>query len=285
MKVSYYEISTVKKSTHEGEVMKRGLCCMTIFLGVLLAAPFMVFAAAPQPSATGSASPFLPLPLNGSVALWDQSSATSYGIASQDFEEALESTTIFGADDFTNVQHWHIETIHVIGISNSLANASALHWEIYQNAAGLPAGYPGGGSAPVWSISLSPTDAQVTLTDSDTDVTLALTSPINLPPGTYWLVFYPSMDYNPFGQWFWATATTTNLQVAQMINPGGGFGQGTDWTSMQIFTGTTDHDLAFRLDGQIITGVPTLGQWGMILFVLFLATASVFILRRKLVAR
>jgi hypothetical protein len=54
---------------------------------------------------------------------------------------------------------------------------------------------------------------------------------------------------------------------------------------MQIFTSTTDHDLAFRLDGQIAAGVPTLGQWGMIFFVLLLAAASVFILRRKVVAR
>jgi hypothetical protein len=269
--------------------MKRGLCCMAVVLVILLAAPFMVFAAAPQRSATGTASPPLPLPLNGSTVLWDQSNTAANGVASQDFEAATESMSTFGADDFTNAQPWHIETIHVLGTvvtRTSLANASALHWEIYQNNGGVPAGFPGGGSAPLWSITLPPTDAQVTLTDSETDVTLALTSPIDLPPGVYWLVFYPSMDFTSFGQWFWSTATTANLQVAQMINPGGGFGQGIDWTNMQIFTGNvTEHDLAFRLDGQIAAGVPTLGQWGMIFFVLLLAAASFMVIRRRVMVR
>ena len=45
-----------------------------------------------------------------------------------------------------------------------LTLAHALNWEIYADAGGVPDGDPwGGGSAPVWSLSLPPTDAQVTL--------------------------------------------------------------------------------------------------------------------------
>jgi hypothetical protein len=271
--------------------MNRGLCYTAVVLLAVLAVPFIAAAATPRASAVSPGPPSsLPLPTDGETILWNQSSATTNGVASQEFEAAQATYTIFAADDFTNAAPWKIGTIHVMGVvttATGLNNASALQWAIYADNGGVPAGYPGGGDAPVWSISLPPTDAQVTLSDSNTDVTLNLTTPVNLPPGTYWLVFYPTMNFGTFGQWYWATSTTTNGAIAQMINPGNGFGYGTDWASIQVFTIYTDHDLAFRLDGQAnaAAGIPTLGQWGMIFFVLLLAAVSLVILRRKTVVR
>jgi hypothetical protein len=248
----------------------------------------MALAAAPQLSMTGSASMVPPLPSDGSEILWDQCYADSFGVASQDFIGTANSAyDVFSADDFTAGKDCQITAIHVMGMvstGSGMSTASALHWEIYENNQGTPAGYPGGG-APLWSISLPPNNPQVTLRSNNTGVSLNLTTPVSLPPGDYWLVFYPTLDQ----QWFWATAVTGNLQIAQLINPSLCFGCGPDWVSIQTCAGASNHDLAFRLDGRQSgvlplagTTIPTLNQWGMILFVLFLAAASFMVIRRRI---
>ena len=280
--------------------MKRVLYCIAVVLVALLAAPFAVSAATPQLSMTGSASQAPPLPPAGSEILWDQSLADSFGVASQDFGTGFSTYNTFSADDFTAGEDFQITAIHVMGMVSSgpgMSAASALHWAIYANNLGIPAGYPGDG-APLWTISLPPDDPQVTLRSSNTGVSLTLTTPVSLPPGTYWLVFYPTMNFSFFGQWFWATAVTNNVQVAQLINPSLCFGCGPDWVSIQACAGASNHDLAFRLDGQQSgtgpgpgpeptqgTTIPTLNQWGVIFFVLLLVAASFMVIRRRVMDR
>jgi len=271
--------------------MKRSLYCIAVVLAAVLAAPLLVLAAIPQISMAGSASQSPPLPESGSEIIWDQTFAASFGVASQDFVgTALSAYDVFSADDFTAGEDCQITAIHVMGMvamGSGMSSASALHWEIYENSQGIPAGYPGG-AAPLWSISLPPNDPQVTLVSNNTGVSLILTTPVSLPPGDYWLVFYPTMDQ----QWFWATAVTNNLRIAQMINPSLCFGCGANWVSIQTCAGATNHDLAFRLDGQQSgvgpfagTDIPTFSQWGMIFFVLFLAAASFMVIRRRVKVR
>jgi hypothetical protein len=268
--------------------MRRGLCFSTVVLLAVLVVPFMAAAATPKVSLVHPGPPtVLPLPINGNVILWDQSDATLFGVASQEFPDQTDFS-VFAADDFITTERWDISTIYVLGVSIAvgLNSATALNWAIYANDGGLPAGFPGGGAAPVWSISLPPTDPHVILSDANTNVRLNLSTPINLSPGTYWLIFYPTMSFSEVGQWFWSTSTTTNGAIAQVINPGGGFGVGTDWLSIQDFAPTSDHDLAFRLDGQIsVIGIPTLNQWGVIFFVLFLTGVSLLLIRRKAIVR
>jgi hypothetical protein len=245
---------------------------------------------------TGSPSSGPPPPSSGKIILWDQSLATSFGVASQKFPGSYSTYNTFSADDFTAGEDFQIAAIHIMGMVSSgpgMGSASALNWEIYEDNLSVPAGYPGSG-APFWSISLPPDDPQVTLRSSNTGVSLTLTTPVSLPPGTYWLVFYPTMDFSLFGQWFWATAATANLQVAQIINPSMCFGCGPNWTSIQTCAGATDYDLAFRLDGLQSgeepppgpgpgpiqeTTIPTLNQWGVIFFVLLLVAASILVIR------
>jgi len=282
--------------------MKRVSYCAAVFLAALLAAPFAVWAAVPQLSMTGSPSLAPPPPPAGTEILWDQTLADNFGVASQEFPGAFSTYNTFSADDFTAGEDFEIGAIHVMGMVISgpgLSGASALNWEIYENNSGIPAGYPGGG-APLWSISLPPNDPQVTLRSGNTGVSLTLTTPVSLPPGTYWLVFYPTMNFSLSGQWFWATAGTNNVQVAQLINPSGCFGCGPNWVSIQTCAGAISHDLAFRLDGLQSeeeptpgpgpgptqeTNIPTLSQWGMIFFVLLLAVASFIVIRRKVLDR
>ena len=137
----------------------------------------------------------------------------------------------------------------------TLANATSLNFRIYADQAGKPAGYPGGGSAPVWSLSIAPSDARILLSNGvgglPSNVTLKLPSPVHLATGRYWLVFYPTMEYSLYGQYGRQVSDTVNGYDAMVINPGGGFGFPTTWTSIQ--DGSTwmmaQQDLAFEIRG------------------------------------
>jgi|GEM_PF-7111187 hypothetical protein len=192
--------------------------------------------------------------------LWDQplsvSNHTTY--SSQDFEAAYDSYDIYLADDFTNTQTWIITEIFIPGntwnAGGDLTCANTLNWEIYPDDGGKPAGNPRTGGA-IWSLSLPPTDSQVTLTTGTggwlSNVTLNLSTPINLAPGTYWLVFYPQMDFGSCFQYGRQVSDTTNGWDAVLINPDGGFGLPTTWSSMKDTWGLSEQDLAFRLEGVV----------------------------------
>ncbi len=131
-------------------------------------------------------------------------------------------------------------------------------WQIYADAAGIPAGDPsGGGSPPLWTITLPPTDTMVTITNGSfglpSDATLNLSAPLSLSPGTYWFVFYPTAPFVPFGQYGRQAADTTNGYVGQFINPGGDFGFGTAWQDWRVL-GSPQQDQAFRIEGTVNVG-------------------------------
>ena len=183
------------------------------------------------------------------------------------------TNSMFIADDFTNAVAWDINIIFIPGNfngggANNLNNANFLNWQIYTDTAGVPAGCPQTGEvAPIWSISLAPTDSQVAITNGSgsfpSNVTLTLSTPINLAPGTYWLLFYPEMDYevDPYdGYYGRQPATTANGATAKARNPQGGFNWGdpnptvTTWinwmdTIIGWGTPTARTDSAFRLEG------------------------------------
>jgi len=143
-------------------------------------------------------------------------------------------------------------------------NATALTWQIYLDDAGVPAGDPSGaGDPPVWSLTLAPTDPMVVITAGTggfpSNTQLNLTTPLIMPPGNYWLVFYPTMDFAPDGQFGRQPADTTNGNTGQFVNPGGGFGYGTAWQDWSVI-GPTQTDIAFRLEGSVIADVPWLSE-------------------------
>ncbi|MFZ2098783.1 MAG: DUF11 domain-containing protein, partial [Anaerolineales bacterium] len=76
---------------------------------------------------------------------------------------------------------------------------------------------------------------------------------------TYWLVFYPSMGFSGGGQFGRQPADTTNDNTGQFVNPGGGFGLGTEWQDWTVL-GATLQDIAFRLEGMVVEDVPWLSE-------------------------
>ncbi len=193
--------------------------------------------------------------------LWDQplSAVNQNAYVNQDFGD-YPAYSSFLADDFVNADPWAISTIFVPGEGwsgfTTLLNATALTWQIYaDNGAGFPDGDPsGGGNPPVWTLTLPPNDPQVVITNGSggmpSNTTLNLATPVVVPPGTWWLVFYPTMDFSVGGQYGRQPADTTNGYMGKFINPGGGFGYGTTWQDWTII-GATQQDIAFRLEGVV----------------------------------
>ena len=192
--------------------------------------------------------------------LWDQpvSSVNTNAFVNQEFTDSPDYSS-FLADDFVVPTAWMIDKIFIPGDGwngfTTLMNASALTFMIYQDSAGVPAGDPSGaGALPVWVYTLPPTDPQITITNGylgyPSNTQLILEVPILLPAGHYWLVFYPTMAFNPYGQFGRHPADTVNLNTAQFVNPGGGFGYGSVWQPWTVLgSGLTQLDMAFRIEG------------------------------------
>lgn len=190
--------------------------------------------------------------------LWDQPLSThnTTGYPTQEFPDLMDADRYL-ADDFTNTESWVLEEIFVPGtLFNggwTLMNAQSLHWRIYADDMGVPAGDPsGGGDPPFWSLDLAPSNSQVIITvGSDGlmgDSTLILSDPVTIPPGTWWLVFYPRMRLTTGGQYGRQASDTSFGHVGQYINPFDGTGW-RDW----VFS---EHDTSFRLCGYL-GSIPT----------------------------
>ena len=192
-----------------------------------------------------------------SEVLWEQTlSLTNTGAyVDQNFTD-FPTYSSYQADDFVASEPWLIDSLFVPGDGwngfTTLLTADALTWEIYADNGGIPNGNPGG-SPPLWSLTLPPTDTQVTITPGTpgglpSNTLLKLDTPISLPPGHYWLIFYPTASFTTWGQYGRQPADTTNGYTAQFINPGGGFGYGTAWQNWNIL-GPAQQDTAFRIEG------------------------------------
>lgn len=204
---------------------------------------------------------YLPLvlknPMTGN-ALWDQplSTANQNPYVDQEFSD-LPTYSSYLADDFTNPVTWEIDTISIPGSGwnafASLLNADWLTWEIHADCAGVPCGDPsGGGSPPIWTLTLAPDDGQVTISNGSgglpSDTRLEPVTPVSLPAGHWWLVFYPTGSLGTLGQFGRQPADTANGYTGKFINPGGAFGYGTAWQNWGVL-GPGQQDIAFRLEG------------------------------------
>lgn len=250
--------------------MKRPYMLLNMAGGLALAMLLAVMPTADAQMLTISAEPgerlSVPLdePSNPAAVLWQQDiSVNSQAYIAQVFPDQTTMSS-FVSDDFNNTTPWTIDAIYIAGEGtngfSSFDNATSLNWEIYADDNGTPDGDPlGGGNAPVWSLSLSPDDPRITVTNGTfglpSNTRLDLDTPVSLPAGDWWLIFHPEMPLTPGGQYFWHISDTMNGNAAMFINPGGGFGYGTEWQPMAVIAGS-DYDLAFTLEG---TAGPTCG--------------------------
>lgn len=191
----------------------------------------------------------------GTIVLWDQplSVTDHWSVLSQDYSNYPNSST-YMLDDFIS-SDWSITSIFIPGGGKygftTLDNAEALTWQIYADNSGVPLGYPGGNSLPFWTLTLAPNDDQVSITTGSegytSNITLNLATPIQLPSGHWWLLFYPTMasGYGDYGR---QPSDTSNGYITQYINPGGALGFGTTWQPMSVL-GLSKYDLAFRIEG------------------------------------
>ncbi|NLH50811.1 MAG: hypothetical protein GX444_19730 [Myxococcales bacterium] len=180
--------------------------------------------------------------------------------ACQNFVTADDAYDIFIADDFEVPagSTWSIEEIDFFGTGwngfTSLTNATAIWCQIYGDNSGVPNGVPEYEETNlVWGAGFAPADPEVTLPAAD-DFEIALTTPVVLDPGLYWISCYPEMDYATGGQWGTLVSDATNLEIAKVVNPGGGLSLPTTWTNMTTAFSITEQAVAFTLQGTV--GVP-----------------------------
>ncbi|MCP4537560.1 MAG: hypothetical protein GY832_10470 [Chloroflexi bacterium] len=198
-------------------------------------------------------APTAAAPRKINAVLWDQPRDVSgNGIVSDFYTNSGLGT--YSADDFGIVgEIWSIDTIFVDGFINDVAldSATDLNWYIYPDAGGEPDGYPGDGME-TWSFSAAPTDAAITIVDDSPtlDIVAAQGQALELPAGTYWLSFFPSMNITSGSDRFnWFKASTTTGDWAALYDEGN-FGSAAPWTDITVLLAdSTWHDTAFRLEG------------------------------------
>jgi uncharacterized repeat protein (TIGR01451 family) len=199
---------------------------------------------------------------NPDAVLWDQPTNVTGAPASQYFPDF--GAGLWSADDFENAEWWAIDTIYVPGSlwngdpQGDLFDAYSLNWFIYADAGDTPPPgvYPNDGSGTeVWSLSLAPGDSAVTISgatnnEATVDIIDAIGGPLYLPPGHYWLAFFPAMDFIPHGQFGWQTSGTMNLASAHFADPDGLISP-LDWTPWGEAINPEYYDAAFRLEGEL----------------------------------
>jgi hypothetical protein len=201
----------------------------------------------------------------GEIALvpWNHPVSDTSVWTNQDFETTYNTYDTFIADDFTIAQRWSITNIMVPGdlwnnTATTLNCASTLNFYIYRNNGGVPDGYPNaglgaGGNPPLWSLSISPSDARISISTGSSglgsNVTVTLATPLFLDPDTYWLIFYPTLSLNSCGQYGRQLSNTNTGYPAKVINPGGAFGLPAVWSDAGTAWGFSEQDFAFTILG------------------------------------
>ena|GEM_PF-2091697 len=96
---------------------------------------------------------------------------------------------------------------------------------------------------------------EVGLGSSPSKFVIYLDPPVTLPVGKSWMIWAPYMNYAAKdGQCGWVPNPTIRGLECSWINPGGGFGVGTDWMHATTMFGTPS-DAFMKIYGQTFSGV------------------------------
>lgn len=172
------------------------------------------------------------------VPVVNQPPNTSNGLTSSLYNDT--GTGAFVADDIVLDQTTEFRTLSVPGFlfasygDTADMYADSFTWTIYADAGGKPAGHPGDGSTPVWSLTLPPDAPGVTPGSNTLEVDLAAAgASLVLPPGRYWLsatVDLPSLSIGPVPMvaWYRHILSTQQHGIAQQFNNHPEFGGSPD---------------------------------------------------------
>ena len=193
----------------------------------------------------------------------------------QIFEAAYAAYDSEGADDFEVTDSgWEIEVINTPG-SQTVAgtNPFFMNHAFYADAGGLPGAVLDDCDFPANTDFFSEGDG-----DTSTNVDCFA------GPGVTWMSQSARQDFNPFGQFFWATRSGALGTPAVFRNPGNGFATGClDWSPANAVCGQTGQDNMFQLLGSvtIVNGTPAVGPFGVAVLILALGSGSAYVLRRR----
>jgi hypothetical protein len=197
----------------------------------------------------------------------------------QSFEAAYAAYDAEGADDFTvtDAAGWDIDTLNTPGtVTVAGANPFFVNHFFYDDSVGAEPG--------AVECSFPANTNFVSAGDGD----ISTTVDCNLGLGDHWFSQQVRLDYNPFGQHFWATKATAAGDPSAFRNPGNGFGTGcVDWEPANAICGQVGVDFLFELLGkprEVATapvGVPAIGPLGLALMVLALGGGSAYVLGRR----
>lgn len=222
----------------------RVLLALALVASLALATPLF---AGPQPpyavdtaAAAGQVNPAA----NPEDVLYEQmDGASTSSFTSQNFEAGYETYDNMGADDFVVPAGaiWTITAIDVPGVFyNGTGPMNSVNVWFYRDNAGLP------GTQVYEALEVVPVDP------ANGTVSVTLTTPAQLGPGTYWLSVQSNTDFGVGGQWGWTGRTVQSNSGAVWQNPGDGFGSGcTTWTlrTTCIASSAGIPDSLFRLNG------------------------------------
>lgn len=195
---------------------------------------------------------------NGGYLIWDQEVGGTNGIVS-DLFTAL-GNGVYTSDDFVIGSDQYLAEIFTAGFWNNgdVSNATLIHWYIYPDDGGKPAGNPSDGqNLHVWSMSLAPSDAAVTIDDNNItlDIVAAQGDTIALAAGRYWLVVAPQITTPLADRWNWYQGNPQG-EIAKLVDPGNLFGLNqTQWGDLSALVGW--NGVAFTLTG----GAAPLSCW------------------------
>ena len=155
----------------------------------------------------------------------DQPSQGNNGYYATFFTDAGAGS--YASDDFVvSASGTNLSLIVVPGFSTgtplSSLTGAGVHFQVYNNAAGLPDGGPEGlGNAPVYSYdtTIGSTGLDVTGNTITLDLAAAGAPATNLPAGTYWLVVYVDMAFGTDGGFAQFVTTTGQGNTGAEFGP------------------------------------------------------------------
>ncbi|GEM_PF-5174159 len=216
-----------------------------------------------EPTATPTVLPTVtPAPCQN---FWDQPVSSDLSVyIDQDFEPAFDQYDTFIADDFTTLYPSRIASVFFPGNTynsgGDLSCADAIHFYIYADNAGVPAGDPVNGGE-IFGFSAPMDDPHVALSTGSggylSNVTIQFETPVELPAGTFWVVCYPEMSIVSCFQFGRHLSESINGYDAQVLNPSGFFGYPSGWSSAQDAFELSQQDFAFSLCGELLIPSPT----------------------------